>query len=114
MSDIIGPIEVCESWLKRPQSFLPRLLALDLLAEAMCLDVRTKEQARRIALLKQQAADSDDARRRDAEFDRANLAEIARLERENVWLRRQFWGVSIVALVVVVGLIVALWSAYAS
>lgn len=30
-----GPIEACETWLKRPQSFLPRLLALDLLAIAI-------------------------------------------------------------------------------
>ena len=34
-----GPIEACETWLKRPQSFLPRLLALDLLAIAIVAPV---------------------------------------------------------------------------
>ena len=64
--------------------------------------------------LEQEVLDASAARRRDAEFDRQNLAEIARLERENTWLRRKFWGVSIAALVIVVILSIALWSAYAS
>jgi len=84
---------------------LPYFLSLEVVDYA-------EEMVKQIAILKQQAADSDNARLRDAEFDRANLAEIARLERENVWLRRQFWGVSIAALVVIVS--IALWSAYAS
>jgi hypothetical protein len=109
MSDIIGPIEVCESWLKRPQSFLPRLLALDLLAEAMCLDVRTKEQARRIAFLEQQAADSDDARRQDAAHFRKHLSQIAALEARIRWQRRAFIAAGVVWPIVVI----ALWSLYA-
>ena len=69
---------------------------------------------RRAERLEQEVLDASAARRRDAEFDRANLAEIARLERENVWLRRQFWGVSIAAVCVIAGLSVALWSCHAS
>jgi hypothetical protein len=84
---------------------LPYFLSLEVVDYA-------EEMAKQIAILKQQAVDSDAARLRDAEFDRANLAEIARLERENVWLRRQFWIVTIVTVCVITGLSIALWSAY--
>jgi hypothetical protein len=63
--------------------------------------------------LEQEVMAANSARYRDAEYDRSNLAEIARLERVNVWLRRQFWSVSIAAVVVIVLLSVALWSTYA-
>jgi hypothetical protein len=45
---------------------------------------------------------------------KTRLETIEFLAAENRRLRRQLWGVTIAALVVVVGLIVALWSVYAS
>ena len=86
---------------------LPYFLALEVVDCA-------EEQAKQIAILKQQAADTTAARYEDARLFNVNLAQIAGLQAANRRLRWKLRGVVVAAGFCIVGLLIALWSCRAA